>query len=222
MSTEIELLLLDGLIDGNTVYDILLGSVFNTDETETQVHILSLNHSLSIGSLVHDIDFRDNTDCPDTFGVDLSRHLKTIGGGHICIGWQGTQNNSSGVTDISHGHCSCNLFNIVWLVRSRHWNSRNTWQINQGQIWACMRVDRQNDWLIDNIFTLTADLVGEEINRLLDLSKIRELLVGHLIELGPWGDVFGGVIQTQFQGSSRDDTITSGEEVQTDNRLEDG
>jgi hypothetical protein len=84
-----------------------------------------------------------------------------------------------------------------------------------------MRVNRQNDWLINNVLTLTADLICEEFNSLLDFGEISKLLVWNLIKLCPWLDFFRGMIETQFQGSSGTDTITSWEEIKTNDGLKD-
>ena len=56
------------------------------------MYILSLDHPLGVGTLVHDIDLRDHTDRPDTFGIDLSGHLQTVRGSHIGVRRQRTQN----------------------------------------------------------------------------------------------------------------------------------
>jgi len=85
-----------------------------------------------------------------------------------------------------------------------------------------MGVDRENDWFIDNVLTLTTDLICQEVNGLLDLSEVSELLVWHLIKLGPWLDLITDVIQSKLEWTSSDDTISPGEEVETDDGLEDG
>ena len=198
MRIEVELLFLDGSLNTNSVNNILLRPVFDADKSKSQLHIFAFNHSLGVGTLVHDIDFSDDTDSSNTFWVQLSCHLKSIGGSHISIGWENAKNNSSWVTNVSLGHSSCDLLNIVWLVRSSHWNSGNTRQINQCEIWACVRIDLQHDWFIYNIFTLSTNLISQEINSLLDLLEVLELLVGNLLEFRPWFHVVLHVIQSQL------------------------
>lgn len=95
MSVEIELLFFLSFFDGDSIDDILLGSVFDSDETHSQIYIFSFDHSFGGSTFVHDVDFGDDTDCSNTFRIDGSCHLKTIGGGHINISWKGTQNDSS-------------------------------------------------------------------------------------------------------------------------------
>ena len=130
MSIEIKLFLLNSSLDCDPINNVLLRSVLDSDETKSQVDIFTLDHSLSIGSFVHDIDFSDNTDGSNTLWINFSCDLKTIRGGHISIGWKSTQNDGSWVTNISHSHCTSDLLNIVWLIRACHWNSSDTWQIN--------------------------------------------------------------------------------------------
>jgi hypothetical protein len=45
--------------------DVLLGSVLDTDETQTQRHFLIHEHLLGVDTTVHDIDLGDNTHSTD-------------------------------------------------------------------------------------------------------------------------------------------------------------
>lgn len=85
MSVEVKLLFFDGGLHSDSIDDILLRSILDTNETQSQVYIFSLNHTLGIGSTVHDINLGDDTNCSDALGVELSSHLETIRCGHICI-----------------------------------------------------------------------------------------------------------------------------------------
>lgn len=78
MGAEVQLLLLNGKFYWNSVNDILLGPIFDADETETEIDVLALNHPLCVGTLVHDINLGDNTDRPDTLLIDFPCHLKTV------------------------------------------------------------------------------------------------------------------------------------------------
>lgn len=88
MSAEVELLLLDGRLDGDSVQDVLLGPVLDSDEPETERHIFTLDHPLGVGTPVHDINLGDNTNSTDTLWVHLSRHLQTVRRRHIGIRWK--------------------------------------------------------------------------------------------------------------------------------------
>ena len=87
VSGEVQLLLLLGRFHCDPVDDVLLRPVLDSDKTETELDILSFDHAFRVGTLVHDIDFRDDTNCTNTLRIKLSSHLETVGGGHIRIGW---------------------------------------------------------------------------------------------------------------------------------------
>ena len=78
MCTEIELLSFDGDLDRDSVDDILLRTVLNTNKSESKLNIFSFDHSLGAGTLVHDIDFGNNTNSSNTLRINLSGHLKTV------------------------------------------------------------------------------------------------------------------------------------------------
>lgn len=78
MRAKIQLLLLDGLLHGNTIHNILLGPVLDSDKAESQLHVLAFEHPLGIGTFVHNIDFCDDTDRPNTLWIKFPRHLQTI------------------------------------------------------------------------------------------------------------------------------------------------
>jgi hypothetical protein len=75
MSVEIKLLFLDGSLNWNSIYNILLGSVFDSNETESKCDIFSFDHSFGTCTFIHDIDFSDDTNCSNTFWIDSSCHL---------------------------------------------------------------------------------------------------------------------------------------------------
>jgi len=75
MSTEIQLFFLDSLFDWNSIDNILLGSILDSNEAKSECDILSFDHSLCVGTLVHDINLGDNTNSSNTFWIQLSCHL---------------------------------------------------------------------------------------------------------------------------------------------------
>lgn len=93
MGTEIQLLLFDGLLHRNTIDDVLLRPILDSNKTKAQVHIFSLNHPFSICSLVHDINLCDYSDSSYTLWVNLPSHLQAIRGSHISVRRKSTQNN---------------------------------------------------------------------------------------------------------------------------------
>ena len=129
-----EPLLLDlvSLLDGHLVDDILLGAILDADVAETHRHFLALEHVSSVRTGIHDIELGDNTDRSVALGVDLARHLQTIGQCHIHIGGKYAKDDSSLVRDIVSAHGLRNFLNILSLTVNG--NTRNTGQINQCQI----------------------------------------------------------------------------------------
>ena len=116
MSVEIEFLFLDSCFDWNSIDNILLRPILNSNETKSKCDIFSFYHSLSTCTFIHDINFSDDTDSSNTFWVNLSCHLKTIGSGHINISWEYAQNDCSRITNVSISHRSGDLFNVIWLI----------------------------------------------------------------------------------------------------------
>ena len=75
MCAKIELLSFDGNLDRDSINDILLRTIFDTNKSKSQIYVLTLDHSLSTGTFIHDIDFGDDTNGSNTFWVNLSCHL---------------------------------------------------------------------------------------------------------------------------------------------------
>lgn len=69
MSAEIQVFLLNRLLDSYPINDVLLGPVFDSNESESELYVFSFNHSLCVCSLVHDIYFSDNSDCPNALWI---------------------------------------------------------------------------------------------------------------------------------------------------------
>ena len=78
MIRKVKLFFFKCYFDWNSVNDILLTSVLDSNETESERHVLSFNHSFGASTLVHDINFGDDTDCPDTFGIYVTSNLETV------------------------------------------------------------------------------------------------------------------------------------------------
>jgi hypothetical protein len=105
-------------------------------------------------------------------------------------------------------HCTCNLFDVIWLIGNS--NTSNTWQIDQSQIWASVRVNLQNNRFIDDIFVVSAKFVCEPINVVSDLWKICKLFAWDFFRENTVGfNIFRNMIKTKFKRSSGYDTITT-------------
>ena len=119
MGLEESLFLRDSFLNWDLVNDIFLSSVFNADVAETKSYFLVHDHLFRVGTAVHNIDLCDHTDCSDTLGVEVTRHLQTIRRGHIRIRRHHTKNNCAWVRHIPMRHRSRNLLNILRLVSNR-------------------------------------------------------------------------------------------------------
>ena len=91
MSCKVKLFLLNSILNSHLIKDILLGSILDANIAESEGDILSSEHPLCIGALVHDINFRQDTYGPETLGVQLAGHLQTVGCGNICVRGDHTQ-----------------------------------------------------------------------------------------------------------------------------------
>lgn len=188
MRAEIQLFLLDSLLDRDTVHNVLLRPILDANESESQLHVLAFEHALGIGTLVHNVNLRDNTNRPNSLWIQLSGHLQTVGGRHIGIGWENAKNNSSWITAVPRRHSLRDFLDI--RVLTVNWNSRDSRQVNHGEVWTGVRVNVENNWLVDDILFLPANFIRQKVDCLLHLLEVREFLVGHLLEFSPRFDVF--------------------------------
>lgn len=205
MCTEIQLLLLNSCLHGNTINDILLRSVLDSDKSKSQLHIFTLEHTFSVGTFVHNVNLCDNTNSSNTLWIKLTGHLQTVWGSHICVGWQHAKNDCSWVTAVPGSHTFCYFFNHGIL--SINWDSCNTRKIDHGKIWASVRINIENDWFINDILLLSTNLICQKVNCLFDLLKVGEFLIWYLFKLCPRFNIFWSMIQSQFKWSSRNDTL---------------
>lgn len=206
VSVEVKLFLGDGLLDGKLVNDILLSSVLDTDETESELDFLVEDHALGVGTSVHDIDLGDDTNSSNTLGVELTSHLETIGGGHIGVGGHDAKNNGSGVRNVSVGHGLGDLLNVIRLVTQG--DTGDTGQIDKSQIGASVGVHLQHDGLVDDVLGATSNLVSQFNNVVADLSEVSELLVGDLIgEHSPRSALLLHMVKSQLKRTSGNNTL---------------
>ena len=116
MRVKVSLLLIFGFLNTQLQLDILLGSVFHTNESESEVDFLIHDHPLCIGSSVHDIDLRDHTNSSDTFSIQSSCCPNTFRSGHISISRHHTQDDSPRVSAVSLNHIPSDLFDVFSLA----------------------------------------------------------------------------------------------------------
>ena len=83
-----------------------------------------------------------------------------------------------------------------------------------------MRINSQHNGFINDIFTFTTNLVCQEIDCLFNFSEVGKLLVWHFFELSPWLNFLSDVIKSELKWSSCYDTITSWQEIKTNDGFE--
>lgn len=208
-----------GRFDGDLILNILLSSILDTHKAQTQLNLLVHDHALGVRASVHDVDLGDDANGSDTLGINPARHPETLLRGHISVGSDDAKNDGSGVANISFSHAASNLLNVFWLAWDRH--ESDSWQVNQSEVWACVGVHVQHDRVVYNVGIGTADFVSETDDRVSHLLEVGELLASELLgELSPWLGAFRLMVETELKGASRDETVASGQEIETNNRLE--
>lgn len=217
---EGHLLFLGGL-DRDSVLDILLRSVLDSNESQTKLNLLVHNGALRVCASVHDINLRNDTDSSDALGVDPSGHSETFLGGHIGVGSDDTKDDSSGVGHVPLSHAPRDLLDIGGLTLDG--DESNAWQIDQGQIWARVRVDVEHDRVVNDVSRGSSNLICQLDNLVSHLAKVGKLLAfGFLRELGPGLGALRLMVETQLKWTPRHETISSREAVETDDGFEDG
>jgi len=218
---EETLLLSDSLFNRHRVLNIFLSTIFNTDPTQTERDVLAQQHSFSVGAAIHNVDFGNYTDSADTLGVKSASHQKTVRDSHIGISRNNTKNDSAAITHVSVAHGHGDLFDVVGLAGNGDFS--DTRKINEGEVGAGMGVDLEHDGLVNDVGVVTANLIGKANNMLLNFFKIGEFLSGDLIRENSVGFlVEGGVVKTHFERATSTKTGSTGKEVKSNNRFEDG
>lgn len=115
-------------------------------------------------------------------------------------------------------HGASDLLDVFRLVSDG--DTSDTGQINKSQVWTSVRKDLEHNRLVNDVFVGTAYLISESVDVVANLAEVSKLAARNFV----WEDTVGfdgfvNVIQTQFQGSSSDHTVTSGKEIETDDGL---
>ena len=191
-------LLLHRCFDRDLVLDVLLGSVLDSNETQTELDLLVHDHTLGVGSSVHDVNLSDHTDRSDTLGVNSARHTKTFLSSHISVGSHDGKHDSSRVLHVPLGHRPRDLLDVRWLTFNG--DQRDAWQIDQCQVWAGMRVDIEYDRVINDVRGCAANFISQLDNLVLHLLEIGEALALELLrELSPGLGTLSLVIETELE-----------------------
>ena len=99
--------------------------------------------------------------------------------GHISIGTHDTKNDCARVANVAFGHRARDLLNVLRLAWD--WDQSDTWQIDQGQIWASVRVYVEHNWVINDVGVCACYFVGQLNDSVSDLLEVGELLALQLL-----------------------------------------
>lgn len=196
------------------ILDIFLCSIFDANESKSQINFLVHNHFLGIGTSVHDINFCDYTNCPDAFWIEPSCCPDTFRACHIGVCWYYTKNDGSCIWAVPFNHASSNCFNI--LILTFDWNECDTWQVNQSQIWACVWIDIKHNCLVNNVFSFATHSVSEHLYVFFHLLHVIDFLSWNFFrENSPRFTLVIQVVQAQLEWPPRANTIASRQEIKT-------
>ncbi len=220
MRLEESLLLCNSILHRYLVNDIFLGSVLDTNVSESQRYLLVHKHLLCVCTAIHNVDLRNDTDSTHTSFINFASHLQAVRVGDIRVGRNNTEDNSAGVTHVAMAHSASDLLDVFRLVTDS--DTCDTGQIDEGQVRTSVGEDLKHNWFVNDVFVSTTDLISKPVNVVAHLTEVSKLLPRNLV----WEDTVRFdrlvyVIETQFKRSSGYHTITSGEEVETDDGLED-
>lgn len=203
MTREIELLLVESYEYPLIGVDVQLASVLHPDEPKSQWDLMAHYHILSIGTLVHDVNLSNDSNGTNSLRVNLPSHLQSITGSHVCVGWDYTKYDGSGVCYISMAHALSNLLDVLGLVGPSQGDSGDARQIDHGQVRASVGVNYESDWIIDNSFLGTSHFVSKSVNALPHFLKVRKLLSLYFAKLSPsLGTRFALMHQSQLKRPS--------------------
>lgn len=84
-----------------------------------------------------------------------------------------------------------------------------------------MGVNIKDDWVVHDVGVRTTYLISQADDSVSHLIEVGEFLASQLLrELSPRLGALALMVEAQLKRSSRYETIASGQEVQTDDRLE--
>ena len=221
MLGEVVGLVLDGELDIDVVDDVLLTTVPDSDEAETERDLLVHEHAAGVGAFVHDVDFGDDADGPPAAGVELAGHQEGVAGGHVLVGGDDAQDDGPLLPRVVHAHVLGDLLDVLTLVVDR--NLGDARQVHDGQVGTGAAEDGQNDGLVHDLLLAARHFVGQLLDLLLHDLEVLDFLVGQLLELGVRlvvGPVRRSVHQSHLQRPSCAHSLASGQTVHAHDRFQ--
>ena len=219
---------LKGLLYSRLVVNLLLRTTFDSEIAELQRVDFTLEEVESVGAFVHEINFRNDTNCPIARRVNFSRHLQSIRVGQVSVGGSQGKDESVFGSDILDGQVPDLLFNVLWLPLNRHLGQAG--QINQRQIYQVLRINRQSDRSLRNSLRASRHLLRLSCDFSPDILKIIEAIVWSVEELGVLPLLLNFILlirplqssQLQNERAPSYDSRSSRKEIAPNNTLQNG
>lgn len=109
-------------------------------------------------------------------------------------------------------HCARDSLDVGRLVTNGHFD--NTWEINKREVWACVGINIQHDWLVDDVLVFTAQFIRQTINVISHFREVEELFAWNFLrENGPRLCLLVQMIESQFKWTTSDSSFTARQEV---------
>ena len=179
MAREESHFFLHGCLHRYLILNVLLRTILDADEAETQLDLLIHDSALGIGTTVHDIDLGNDTYSSDALRIDTACHTETFLSGHISIGRDDAKNDRARVANVPLRHAASDLLDVLRLAWDG--NQSDAWQVDQRQVRTGMRVHVQYNWIVDDVSRRTSDLVSEGNDCVTHFLEVGELLAFHLL-----------------------------------------
>ncbi len=130
-------------------------------------------------STIHDVDFGETTNRALPTWVNFPHDFEGLAYCKVLIGRDDAKDDGTGFGYIPQSHIFGDFVDVVWLFTDR--DGGNTWQIDDGEVWARLREDIEDDGLVNDLLAFATDLVSDEVYACSDFIEVGELLLGALL-----------------------------------------
>ena len=144
-------------LDGNSIIDIFLSSVDDTDVPQFEMDLFIHQHLFGGGTFIHDVDFGDDSNGPLLVPVPLSGQFQTVRDCHVLIGRDHAEDNGFGIFAVPGCHFGGDLLDVFLALDVDPGDAR---QVDHGQIGAIVGVDPEFDGVVHDIPSLSRKLIS--------------------------------------------------------------
>jgi hypothetical protein len=191
---------LKGIRELLVALDVLLRSIDDTDETELKRVYASREDVHGIGSVVHEIQLGENTDCPPAHRVDMAGQLQSFRVDKINVRGRDSEDYTVRLGNVFGNEVSRLLLDVGRLIADGYLqllaplpprritsetNLGQTRQIDKRQTENMRRVDLQVDWLAVDTFVVASNSRCFGFNLALNLGEVVEPPPRNVEEFSP-------------------------------------